>query len=97
MKNIFREWNKVRLKSKGQKLCCVHNEVIPYSLLIPYSLFLISFDGFQLNLENTSTTENASRLLIFKFRGRGHGDILSLCCVNKAVKEIKNITGTLAF
>jgi hypothetical protein len=41
-------------------------------------LFLISFDGFQLNLENTSTTENASSLLIFKFRGQGHGDILLL-------------------
>ena len=50
---------------------------IPYSLLIPYSLFLISFDGFQLSLTNTSTTENASRLLIFKSRGQEHGDILS--------------------
>jgi hypothetical protein len=51
--------------------------LVPYSLLIPYSLFLISFDGFQLNLENTSTTENESSLLSFKFRGQGHGDILS--------------------
>jgi hypothetical protein len=48
-----------------------------YSLFITYSLFLISFDGFQLNLENTSATENASSLLIFKFRGQGHVDILS--------------------
>jgi hypothetical protein len=28
-------------------------------------------------LENTSTTENASSPLIFKFRGQGHVDILS--------------------
>jgi hypothetical protein len=28
-------------------------------------------------LENTSTIENASSLLIFKVRGQGHGDILS--------------------
>ena len=52
-------------------------KVISYSLLIPYSLFLISFDGFQLNLENTSIIENVSSLLIFNVRGQRHGDILS--------------------
>jgi hypothetical protein len=64
--------------STGRKLVA-YSWLVSYSLFITYSysLFLISFDGFQLNLENTSTTENASSLLIFKFRGQGHGDILS--------------------
>jgi hypothetical protein len=33
----------------------------------------------------TSTTENASGLLIFKFRGQGHGNIYSLVDTRKLV------------
>ena len=50
---------------------------VAYSWLVSYYLFLISFDGFQLNLENTSTIVNASSLLIFKVRGQRHGGMLS--------------------
>jgi hypothetical protein len=69
MQNRTTTWT-FDLHLENQLVCSTLNEkYIPYSLIIPYWLFLISFDGFQLNLENTSTTENASGLLIFKFRG----------------------------
>jgi hypothetical protein len=74
------EQSPIEIQGKRAMLCpqrCKLRKYIPYSLLIPYLLFLISFDEFQLNLENTSTTENASSLLIFKFRGQGHVEILS--------------------